>query len=72
MEKFFTDISFMQEVYLFLAITLPYWFPFVMLAIGKSLIFKIKNPDIRLTIFAVYTAFCVLFFVFGIKELYYL
>ena len=58
-----------QDIYFFLAMTLPYWFPFVMLAIGKSLIFKIKNPDIRLAIFIPYMIFCVIFFLIGVNGL---
>ena len=58
-----------QDIYFFLAMTLPYWFPFVMLAIGKSLISKIKNPDIRLAIFIPYMIFCVIFFLIGVNGL---
>ena len=50
----FTDLNFMQEIYFSLAITLPFWFPVVMLVTGKSLIFKIKNLKIRLVIFIIY------------------
>ena len=65
----FTDLNFMQEIYFSLAITLPFWFPVVMLVTGKSLIFKIKNLKIRLVVFILYTIFCVIFFLTGVRGL---
>ncbi len=65
----FTNLSFMQEIYFSLAITLPFWFPVVMLVTGKSLIFKIKNLKIRLVIFIIYTILCVIFFLMGVSSL---
>ena len=65
----FTDLNFMQEIYFSLAITLPFWFPVVMLVTGKSLIFKIKNLKIRLVIFIIYTILCVIFFLMGVSSL---
>ncbi len=65
----FTNLSFMQEIYFSLAITLPFWFPIVMLVTGKSLIFKIKNLKIRLVIFIIYTILCVIFFLMGVSSL---
>ena len=61
--------NFIQDIYFFLAITLPFWFPVAMLATGTSLIFKIKNLKIRLAIFIPYMIFCVIFFLIGVNGL---
>ena len=58
-----------QDIYFFLAMTLPFWFPVAMLATGTSLIFKIKNLKIRLAIFISYMIFCVIFFLIGVNGL---
>ena len=62
--------NFIQDIYFFLGITLPFWFPVVMFTTGKSLIYKIKNPDIRLAVLAIYALFCFIFFIVGVKYLH--
>lgn len=64
------ELNTIELIYACLALTLPYWFPVVMFATGKSLISKIKNPDIRLAVFALYAIFCFIFFLLGIKYLH--
>lgn len=63
------DLNGVELIYTYLALTLPFWFPIVMLLAGKSLIFKIKNLKIRLVVFILYTIFCVIFFLTGVRGL---
>ena len=64
------ELNTIELIYAGLALTLPYWFPVVMFTTGKSLIYKIKNPDIRLAVLAIYALFCFIFFIVGVKYLH--
>lgn len=64
------ELNYIELLYAFLALTLPYWFPVVMFTTGKSLIYKIKNPDIRLAVLVIYGLLCFIFFIIGVKYLH--
>ena len=64
------ELNIIELTYACLALTLPYWFPVVMFTTGKSLIYKIKNPDIRLAVLVIYGLLCFIFFIIGVKYLH--
>lgn len=50
---FFTKIPLISEICFFLGLTLPYWFPALILIAGTRLILKIQNLKIKLILYCV-------------------
>lgn len=65
---FYKNIAIIPEIYFFLGLTLPYWFPALMLIAGTRLILKIQNLKIKLILLIIYVIFCVIM-LFGVKGL---